>query len=385
MDAIAIECSHCNARLKIKASSARTPLEVKCPKCGKTISVQKNTVDASSVPPKPATTSPAPAAPPAPVTPPTPVAPVPPPPVVTEQSAPKAQQPVPLAVQPAPKKAAAPIVLNTGGEQAALTIPVKCPSCHWQTKVAAPLIGKKIRCKQCGAITPVNAPEGYIPPTLPPPAALSAVIPEPAVPQETPAPKPPPAPAPLITPVAPPMPTPPPETTAAPVPPPVHTAPPPAAVEPPPPPKPAAPTPPAPAAAPAPVKPKTDSGQVTLASIALQNEIAELKAQLQVAHHQADEAVRKATAAAQRTADAERISSEAAQRVSDAEKMLHDMAGQKALETMATNRKIAELEGTVLALQQVLSSIAKDFQAELVSMEKRAATVRSRLSTLGVE
>jgi hypothetical protein len=272
-------------------------------------------------------------------------------------------------------------VLNTGGEQAALTIPVKCPSCHWQTKVAAPLIGKKIRCKQCGAITPVEAPDGYIPPSPALPASPPAPV---TVSPATPAPVaippaasvPPPAPVPVVKPVAPPAPIDPIATAVAPPPQPACTPPP---VLDPPPPKPVIPI----SAPPAAVKPKTDSGQVTLASIALQNEITELKAQLQAAHHQVDEAVRKTQTAAQRTADAERISNEATQRVREAEKMLHDMAGQKALETMATNRKVTELEDKVLAMQQMLSSFAQDYQAELANMETRAAAMRSKLSILG--
>jgi hypothetical protein len=38
-----------------------------------------------------------------------------------------------------------------------LIIPVRCPSCRWQTKVGPSLIGKRIRCKQCSGVIPVEA------------------------------------------------------------------------------------------------------------------------------------------------------------------------------------------------------------------------------------
>jgi predicted Zn finger-like uncharacterized protein len=326
MEAIALECANCKARLKIKASSVRTPVEVKCPKCGKMIPVAKD--GAGGAPASTAPSVPTPAPSPAPTAP----GPVPPP------------LPAPRPEESGIRKAAAPIVLNTAAELSTLTVPVSCSACQWHTKVAAPLIGKKIRCKQCGGIIPVVAPNSEsVPPTSAHPPSFQRV--------------------PLTAPAAPPVPT-------APVA---------QAIEPPPPPEAdpvqntdpsqdaapvqdAAPAPEVPVEPPpSPVRTKTDSGQVTLASIALQGEIAELKAQLQIARQHAREAADRASAAEQHASDAERQAAEAIRRTRDAEKMLHDMAGQKAVESMTVSRKRSELEGKLRDIQEILMEIAQNY------------------------
>ncbi len=159
MAILAVECGNCGAKLKIRAGALRTPAGVTCPKCRKTIPIPKGTpapaapeTAAETIPdeavPRVAEPAVVSAPPPLPVTPPAPPA------------APEAV-PVPVPAPATPRKAAAPIVLSHLGEQhGPLSVPVKCPACQWQTKVREELIGKKIRCRQCGAVVLVVAPPG---------------------------------------------------------------------------------------------------------------------------------------------------------------------------------------------------------------------------------
>ena len=176
MPIIAVDCANCGAKLKINAGLARTPAMVKCPKCNKMIPVSKDasapaaaspaasSPAVASAPPAAPAVAPAPAMtpPPVPVPEPVPVpappTPPPPPPAPAPVAAPPPAPAPAEPASPAPRKAAAPIVLSHLGEQhGTLSVPVQCSACRWTTKVREELIGKKIRCKQCGAIVPVVA------------------------------------------------------------------------------------------------------------------------------------------------------------------------------------------------------------------------------------
>jgi hypothetical protein len=238
------------------------------------------------------------------------------------------------------------------GDPSAAIVPVTCPApaCRWQTKVAKALIGKKIRCKKCGGIIAVSAPEGAV-----------------SIPAPTPVPEP--VPVPAATPVA----TPPPPAEPDKL-----------VIEP----APAATPPPAAPISPA-VKPKTDTGQVTLATVALQNEVADLKAQLRISRHQAEEAAQRASSAERQAADAmqraeaaARIVAEAEQRASEAEKALHDLAGKKAIEAMTYTRKTAEVEAKLRELQERVAALAGEIQSESVAAAGRAAVLSQKLVKL---
>lgn len=383
MPILAVECRHCGAKLKVKSGLARTPAEIKCPKCTKMIPVTKDAAAQPATPaaapapetaaasdPVPATPAavPAPAEPPAPPPPePTPEPPVaeaeppaviapetvavPPPLPVTPPARPEpeavreeppppppapVQDPVPVTAAPAadpapdaaqttssvPRKPAAPIVLSHLGEQhGAHVVSVRCPACHWQTRVREELIGKKIRCKQCGGIVPVVAEAGgpqaapvAVPAAVPqPPAVVLAPVVEPA---------------PAVTPVEPEVPA---STTAVPA--------------------------PAPAAPQAPQKPLVQ----TAAMDALVREIAHCKTQLiQVQEHKAD-AERRAVAA---------------------EKAFQELAGQRALDEVNTRRRMAELEAQVSALRAALADLKADTLSELQAASQRVAVLQQRLSRM---
>ena len=219
MPIIAVECVHCGAKLKIKSGTARTPAAVKCPKCGKQIPLGKKP-DAVPTPPAPetpppdeqaATPPPLPAAeegqtaessPEAPVEEPATLPPESPPPSAIVEPPPQAEPPAvppPLPVTPAPepapapvpasqvqpqtkmeplqtatalRKAAAPIVVShLGDHPTAAWVDVSCPSCNWQSKVREEVIGKRIRCKQCGAVIDVRGTAAPAPAAPAPDAA----------------------------------------------------------------------------------------------------------------------------------------------------------------------------------------------------------------------
>ena len=80
------------------------------------------------------------------------------------------------------------------------------------------------------------------------------------------------------------------------------------------------------------------------------------------------------------TADARLAAAE--KRADDAEKALHDLAGQKALEDMAANRRTAELEAKLASLQNAKADVLRDLKAEIEAAEKRVAELKRRLATL---
>lgn len=345
MDLIPIECGHCNAKLKIKASPARMPVSVKCPKCGKQIPLGKKPATetpaaapvAATPPPKPVTPPPAATVPAASPTPPPPPTVTAEPPAAVPSPAPAASittqltpPPVPAATTTA-KKAAPPIVLShlnetTAGEM----ITAKCPACQWQTKVAANLAGKKIRCKQCSAIILVETTES-------------------AITQ---------APSPVV------------ETKPEPVPvlPPVLVAPPPA---------PAAPIAPATPAVRQPTAPlPSATTTISPGTTAAINEIADLKIRLDSARHEKDQIN-------QRLNEIERRAQIAETRAQNAERALHDLAGKHAVENIAATQKIADLDAKVAELNHHLAVFRTDFATELETAEKRVAFLREMIAKAG--
>ena len=202
MPIIAVECIHCGARLKVKAGAGRTPPAIKCPKCGKQIALTRKTdapapsaptpaADQAPVAPPPLPTEEEQAPPPAadacddeppeeepPQPPPLPVAEPPepadalapvqdseeevaPPPMPEPEAESEFEpepEPEPVPQAPAPRRAAAPIVITSLGDHpTAAWVNVHCASCKWQSTVREELIGKKIRCKQCGTVIEVAA------------------------------------------------------------------------------------------------------------------------------------------------------------------------------------------------------------------------------------
>ncbi len=329
METIVVDCSGCKARLKVKLPPGRSGGEIKCPKCGAKTAFGKNTPGAESVP-APAAPTPAPAVPsPAPVPPPAPapiapaaqkppVTPVVIPPKVDAKSVEAAT--VPEEPKAEVKKPAVPIVLGAGADQGAPSLLAKCPSCQWQTKLLPAFAGKKIRCKQCGGIIQVGeesaAPAATPAPTVQP-GPVSVVIPPAIKPQSQ---------GPL----------------------PGATAPTPVLIQ-------SAPVPPMTG-----IKPLSGLGVVSPVAAAVQSpatpaskaELQELQEQLAHARHRAEEA----------------------------EKALHDMAGQRAVESVALNRKVADLERRLSEYKALFAEIASDYKGEMEAAERRAALLRQRLA-----
>ena len=72
----------------------------------------------------------------------------------------------------------------------------------------------------------------------------------------------------------------------------------------------------------------------------------------------------------------------AERRAQEAENALHDLAGQKALDGVATTRKVAELEAKLAMLQNSKADAVRDLQTEIEGAEKRLADLRDRLARL---
>ena len=105
-------------------------------------------------------------------------------------------------------------------------------------------------------------------------------------------------------------------------------------------------------------------------------EISSLKARLEAAS-------RESAGQAQRVTTAEKRAEVAETRLREAEKALHDLAGKNALETMAANRKIAELETRLSELNGHFTMLAQEYKAELDIVENRALQLREKLRQLG--
>ncbi|MEI6167050.1 MAG: hypothetical protein WCS52_07635 [bacterium] len=378
MELIPIECGNCKAKLKIKAMPARMPTEVKCPKCGKPIPVGKG-IPAAAAPAHTPAAIPAPTpsvstqvAPP----PPQPVAPAPAAPIASASSTaqltppPKPMQPsgAPQPVSSA-KKAGAPIVLGQVSDSSSgANISVVCPSCQWQTKVSQTLIGKKIKCKQCSGIIPVNSPEQpKIEEEIVAPEAVTVT--EPAIPVVLEAPAPPfPTPEPIAEPVI---------TRLRPEP-----------VEP-----------------VIPVAKWTEpevilngplaSSRVSPGTTVILGEISSLKSRLETATREsalsikrAEEADTRVRNADARVRDADAKVQYAELRVKEAERTLHELAGKSAIDAMTANRRISELEAKlapleakIAALNQSLSAVTDEFASELEHAEKTAARLKALLAS----
>jgi len=384
MDLIPIECGSCNAKLKIKANPARMPSEVKCPKCGKAIPLAKKSAPAATPTPatpplQPPPSMPAPTAPAA-VTPaiqPPPPAPAPAPSATAQLSPPpKPVTPPGGSTAGIPKKAAPPIVLGHIDESSSSAmISATCTACQWQTKVSSSLVGKKIRCKQCSGIVLVSAPQeapALAPLPSPPPPSTSQK-PESAEKQ---------------LPVAPPITQQPfSPTTAAPVVTPAkiksqELAP-----------VTQANTPESIQAPPAPTNAAVSPGTSILIA-----EISTLKTKLEAAARDAATRIQRiadleksahaaeyrALSAESRAQSAESRVQVAENRAQESERTLHDLAGKNAVEAMAFNRKITELEHRVTELKLALSEIVGEYQSEVATAEARIVSLQEKIARFKV-
>src|SRR6478609_2713299 len=50
--------------------------------------------------------------------------------------------------------------IQSRGDMMATTFVIACPECGKQVKVSDAHVGKKVKCKECGAVYPVKAPAG---------------------------------------------------------------------------------------------------------------------------------------------------------------------------------------------------------------------------------
>lgn len=393
MELIPIECGNCKAKLKFKPTPGRMPTEVKCPKCGKAIPVGKGAAaapaPAAATPspaevnkPEPAVTPPA-AAPvqasaPAPA--PAPVHAAPPPPVPAPAPSATAQlSPPPKPVTPPggsasgmPKKGAPPIVLGHVDESSSSAmIPATCTACQWQTKVSSSLVGKKIRCKQCSGIVLVSAPqEAPTPAPIPPPPPFSpSQAPESTVNQ------PPVAPATTPQPVTP--------TNVTPVAAPAKA-------------KTQEVTPVAQESLPESVQslPASTNAAVSPGTSILIAEISTLKTKLEASARDAASRIQRiadleksaqaaeyrAQSAESRAHSAESRAQVAENRAQESERTLHDLAGRNAVENMAFNRKISELEHRVSELKQAIAGVVGEYQSEVATAEARVISLQEKIA-----
>ena len=106
----------------------------------------------------------------------------------------------------------------------------------------------------------------------------------------------------------------------------------------------------------------------------LVEEIATLKTKL-------ESALKESTKNVMRLAEADQKVQYAEMRAREAERTLHDMAGKAAIDTMTTNRKIAELEAKIATLNQALSSVTSEFGSELEQAEKRVARLKEIMAS----
>ncbi len=298
---VAVACSHCNARYRLKEAQLKIMKEMKCLKCGKRFVLvplplstpEANPPTPNTAPPSETVTSAETATLVAP-SPATPVSATPPP------SGAHSAVRRPLAVSPSATES-----------EKSNNIFFKCTKCAREVSLPKAYAGKKIRCKQCSEIVTVpSASPTTSPPTPMPP--LSPITTAPVAPEVTP---PSPVAPPVTLPGAPPITSP-----VAPI-----------LAATPTPPVPLAPTPP-------------DPEPLTLTPIDLDVKPVvppEVQAELQTLRNQAQEL--------------ERRSAEADRRATEAEKELQNLAGQRAIETVTSGRRIAELEAEIRALKNTLT------------------------------
>jgi capsule polysaccharide export protein KpsE/RkpR len=81
---------------------------------------------------------------------------------------------------------------------------------------------------------------------------------------------------------------------------------------------------------------------------------------------------------------AEQRVQEAEKRVQEAERALHDLAGKNAVDNMAANRKVVDLENKISELNHVITSLIAEFKQEVAHCEQHAASIRDRIARFGV-
>ncbi len=140
---VTVKCQSCGTSLKLREGFAKSLKEFKCLKCGSMIPLQGQ-ADAASSP------SPAPAAPSVPKPPMKPMAPL---------------------------KPAAPATVAPAADAGGGTISMECSGCKRPMSLRSALAGKKIRCKECGAVStvPESSPAVSAPKPAPAPAAPAPV------------------------------------------------------------------------------------------------------------------------------------------------------------------------------------------------------------------
>ena len=341
---VAVACSHCGARFRIKEAQIKIMKEMKCLKCGKKFQLIPLPLSAPEAAPAAVTLTAAPEIVPAPEAATLPVPPAPPaPPAPSAQPAPA---PAPVNPNPTSRRpvSAPPPVLETNKSG---DIVFKCPKCDRELKVPKAYAGKKIRCKQCTAI--LTVPNGS--PAKETPAAVAPPPPEPV---RSSAPAPIPVAIPSTIPVAP---------FAQETPPVVPLATPPA---PPPPP-------------PAPVAPAVPKGPAPLSLSPIAPDVKpaippEWVAELQMLKD--------------RNRELEGGVAEADRRAAEAENELQTMAGQRAIETVTTGRRISQLETEIRTLKETLAqretesaAIQQHFEEKLVAgLNAKLQTHREELA-----
>lgn len=119
-------------------------------------------------------------------------------------------------------------------------------------------------------------------------------------------------------------------------------------------------------------------------------EIASLKSRLELASRESAtnatllaEAKTHLTDAQTRLTEAKSRTHMAELRVQEAEKALHDLAGKNAVENMTATRTISDLQSKLAALHHTIASFVDDYKADLDTTEKRAASLREKISKLG--
>jgi chromosome segregation ATPase len=131
------------------------------------------------------------------------------------------------------------------------------------------------------------------------------------------------------------------------------------------------------------------SSTVSPGTTVLVGEIASLKSKLEISSRESANNAHLLTETKTRLLDAQARLAEAQNRahmselrVQEAEKALHDLAGKNAVENMTATRTISDLQSKLVALHQTISGFAADYKADLDTTEKRAATLREKISKL---
>ncbi|MEI6515858.1 MAG: hypothetical protein WCO77_07770 [bacterium] len=92
----------------------------------------------------------------------------------------------------------------------------------------------------------------------------------------------------------------------------------------------------------------------------------------------------RALSAESRAQSAESRVQVAENRAQESERTLHDLAGKNAVEAMAFNRKITELEHRVTELKLALSEIVGEYQSEVATAEARIVSLQEKIARFKV-